>query len=261
MYEVGDERAPVAVIAHGVGSSAEFIVEAFAAPVMSAGYRLVTFDLRGHGDSDPARSPDEHDLDLHVRDLEAVATGARARIAGGVSLGAHAAAVWASHARPDLDGLLLCLPAWTGRADPGTGPHAVVAEEIATRGVAASLERAVADPATPRWIAALLHRDWRRADEDSLRAALIALDGGRAPTQGELAAVDAPAGVVGWDGDPGHPLGEARRWAGALGRGHLVTTSMQRVGEEPAALGSAAVRALLGAIRAGRDTARDAEDA
>lgn len=243
VHLAGPDDAPTALLAHGIGSSARFLLDAFGAPLAAVGYRLAAIDLRGHGDSDPAPEVADHAVEEHVADLEAVADRLGARVVGGVSLGAHAAALLAS-GRDDLDGLLLVLPAWTSVAAPGEGPHALVADEVRRVGVDAALRRAVADPAVPGWLAGLLERDWRRADEASLAAALVALDGARAPEEADLAAITAPTGIVGWPADPAHPLKVARIWAELITCGALATTTMAAVGRDAGALGRAAVTAL-----------------
>lgn len=243
----GPPELPPAVIAHGVGSSPRFIREAFAAPLAAAGYRLVAYHLRGHGDSTPLPDPADHDLDRHVADLDAVAAAVGARLVGGVSLGAHIAATWAAD-REDLDGVLLCLPAWTGRATPGVGPHAAVADTVRRGGLTALVATVRQDPSLPDWLRDLLLRDWATHPADSLVAALIALDGGQAPDAETLRRIRVPAGVVGWPEDPGHPLEVARAWAEQLPRAALRCTSLDAVGAGRTALGAAAVRALLDVV-------------
>lgn len=265
VHEVGDRDAPAAVLAHGVGSSARFLLTAFGAAVVEAGYRLVAYDLRGHGSSSAARDVDHHRLEHHVADMAAVVDDVGARVVGGVSLGAHVAmelcarraivercdhgAVATLHDR-GVEGVVACLPAWTGAATPGEGPHAAVADEIRRVGVGEALDRATSDPDVAPWLRELLRRDWTAADPASLEAALIALDGGRAPDDDTLRSVELPVGVVGWPADPGHPLEVAERWAARLPRGALETVAMDEVGNDPAALGRAAFRALARAQRA-----------
>ncbi|MGH3442673.1 MAG: alpha/beta hydrolase, partial [Nitriliruptorales bacterium] len=89
----------------------------------------------------------------------------------------------------------------------------------------------------------LLGRDWRGADEASLGAALVALDGGRAPDEADLAAITAPTGVVGWPADPAHPFKVAREWAELIPCGALEATTMADVGRDLPTLGRAAVTA------------------
>ncbi|TVR31651.1 MAG: alpha/beta hydrolase [Nitriliruptor sp.] len=212
--EVGASGRSAVVIAHGAGSSARFIVDAFVGPVLASGRRLVTFDLRGHGGSDPARDPVDHRLEVHVADLRAVATSVVGpiEVVGGVSLGGHAAVRAVATGDVACGVVLACLPAWTGKAGDGVGPHAVVAAEVREVGIAAVIARLEAARDLPPWLREVLVRDYRSHDPGSLTAALLALDGGLAPDAEEVGGLPVPLAAVGWPDDPGHPLAVARRW-------------------------------------------------
>src|SRR5262249_11154881 len=143
----------------------------------------------------------------------------RLRLVGGVSLGAHTAARWAAATRPDLDGVVLVLPAWTGV--PGTVAAATAASaglvsRVGTAGALAAAGSAVG------WAAAELAAG-RRA------AAWPGYGGGRAarveaaaaapgPSPAELAALAVPVGLVAFADDPLHPAAVAREWAAAIPR-------------------------------------------
>lgn len=240
----GPDDAPAFVVAHGVGSSAAFVREAFAGAVVAAGWRLVAYDLRGHGASTPVRDPAGHALDRHLADLDAVVAATRAEVVGGVSLGGHVTVSWAADRGPAARAVVACLPAWTGRAVPGEGPHAAVAAEVAAGGTAEMLARIAADPAMVPWLREVLVRDWRRHDPDSLAAALTALDGALAPTEQELRRLPAPLGVVAWPDDPGHPVTTARAWAGWAPRAAYEEIRLADLAPSRGPLGQAALRAL-----------------
>ena len=227
--EIGDEDLSAVVIAHGAGSSARFIVDAFAGPVLACGRRLVTFDLRGHGGSDPARDPGNHHLDVHAADLRVVVASVQGSIdvIGGVSLGAHAAVRAVASQGLTCAVTLACLPAWTGRAVAGVGPHAVVATEVREVGIPAMIARLEAATDLPAWLREVLVRDYRSHDPESLVAALLSLDGGVAPGVDEVASLPVPLAVVGWPDDPGHPLTVARHWAGLAPVGTLRTLALR----------------------------------
>lgn len=237
---------PMAVLAHGAGSSARFVAEAFAVPLATAGYRLVTYDLRGHAGSSPARSVADHHLDVHAADLAAVVASIDAEVAvvGGVSLGAHAAVRAVVSAAVSASSVLACLPAWVGQAVAGEGPHAAVAAELASHGVDGMLARLRTEPGLPSWLRTTLVTDFSRHDVASLVAALTALDGGAGPDAGELQGLAVPLAVVGWADDPGHPLEVARAWATHADRGRLSTLDLAAMAQGVSALGRAAVEAL-----------------
>lgn len=251
MTAMGPTDAPAVLLLHGVGSSSHFLLEAFGDAVVGAGWRLVAADLRGHGARPPLVDPADHAFDHHVADVAALVERVRPEVVGGVSLGAHAA-VGAAVAGAPCRAVLACLPAWTGRAVPGDGPHAAVAAEVARVGVAGMVDRFARDHTMVPWLREVLLRDWPRHDAGSLAAALTALDGGQAPTTNELAALPVPLAVVAWPDDPGHPLSVARAWTAAASRAALVTTSLDDVQRDRGALGRAAVRALADLGVAGR---------
>jgi pimeloyl-ACP methyl ester carboxylesterase len=246
VVEVGPGTAPAVVVAHGVGSSARFVVEAFAAPVLDAGGRLVAYDLRGHGASTPVADPHGHRLDDHVGDLLAVLATLDGPpvVLGGISLGGHAA-VRAADRGGESAAVLACLPAWTGRAVPGAGPHAAVAAEVRRVGIAEVIERLRADTTMEPWLRETLVTDYGRHDPASLLAALVALDGGDAPSEVELAHLgDRPLAVVGWPDDPGHPLTVAQRWSVLAPRAALGELQIGDLAGSRAALGEVALATL-----------------
>jgi pimeloyl-ACP methyl ester carboxylesterase len=256
VVEIGASEA-AAVIAHGAGSSARFVEAALASPLADAGLRLVTYDLRGHGASTPARSVDDHHLDVHARDLATVAGAVDGEVVvvGGISLGAHAAVravgkggTFGSVRRgvSEPRAVLACLPAWTGAARRGRGPHAAAAEELAHLGVDGVIERLRSERSLPRWLRHTLVTDYLRHDPRSLVAALTSLDGGEAPSLEEIGELEVPLAVVGWEDDPGHPIEVARSWA-SMGGGSLVELGLGELEAGVDRLGMAVVEALRAA--------------
>jgi pimeloyl-ACP methyl ester carboxylesterase len=264
--EIGEPTAPAWVLAHGVGSSARFVAAAFADAVVAAGGRLVVHDLRGHGGSVTAPDVADHHLDVHVADLAAVvaatagavaatagAVGATAgagqpgggpAVVGGISLGGHAAVRLVSGGAVTPEVVLACLPAWTGAATPGEGPHAAVAAQVAAIGIDGILAQLRDDRALAGWLRRTLVTDYARHDPASLEAALCALDGGDAPSEAELAGLTVPLAVMAWPQDPGHPLAVAERWVALAPRAALGTVTIGELEAGVARLGRAAVAAV-----------------
>ena len=241
--------APAAIALHGVGSSTAYLAEAVAPPLVAAGWRVLLVPLRGHVGATALHDPAAHGLDRHVDDVARVAAALRPDAAVGVSLGAHALVAAAARGRLDVDVVVAALPGWTGRAVPGEGPHAATAAEVAADGVAGMLARLRAEEGLRAWLRRVLLRDLAAHDAASLRAALVALDGGLAPTVAELGALRCRLGVVGWADDPGHPLAVARQWAEAAPGGRLAELSLDAPEVDRAALGRAVI-GLLGAAAA-----------
>lgn len=93
----GPEQASTIVLVHGLGGAIRFWIEQIRA--LSGDFRLIAYDLRGHGASG-APSSDDDSLDTLGHDLEAVlaaciAEGSRALVVGH-SLGAAVIAAWAN---------------------------------------------------------------------------------------------------------------------------------------------------------------------
>jgi pimeloyl-ACP methyl ester carboxylesterase len=242
VHEYGDPAGPAAVVAHGVGSSADFVARAFGPGLQAAGYRLVAPDLRGHGASTPLPDPAEHSLDAHVGDLTALVDRVGAALVGGVSLGAHVAAVVAG-ART-VDGLVLALPAWLGEPDATAAANAEWAAELEHAGLAATVRRISREPGVPGWIADELRAGWSQHDPASLVAALRAVATSRAPDPTQLAAVTAPTGIVAATDDPAHPATTAQAYADRLRRAALRTCRLADVGADRRLLGRLALAAL-----------------
>ncbi len=240
VVELGQPDAPAIVLAHGVGSSARFVAAACAEPLTGVGRRLVTYDARGHGGSTPCPDPADHHLDAHAADLAAVvASTVGVEAVGGISLGGHAALRWAGN-RPRI----VCLPAWVGTAVAGEGPHAVVAEEVRRVGVAAIVERLRRDAQMLAWLRDTLVTDYARHDPASLAAALLALDGGDAPTLGEVAGLTDEVAVVAWRGDPGHPFEVAEQLVWHASDATLTELDLDDLDRSLTTFGDAVVAAL-----------------
>ncbi len=198
---------PAAVIAHGSGSTADFVQRAFGPALQAAGYELVTWDDR------------TGDVAVVTNRLADLAARSRARIIGGISLGAHAAA-WAAAGRADLDGVLLALPAWTGPPGATAALSGLAAESLSREG----LDRVLGRFAAGGWVGGELVRAWSAYGQQRVVAALRQAAASPAPSAEDLGRVAAPAGVVAFVDDPLHPVGVADEWCRALPR-----TAMRRL--------------------------------
>jgi len=240
----GDPTRPRVLLQHGVGSSCVYLAEAVAPPLVEAGWCVVAADLRGHGAGTAVTDPAHHALDRLVADVVALVDAVQPAAVGGVSLGGHAAVAAVARGVVDIDRVVAALPAWTGRGVPGVGPHAAVAAEVQRVGIRGMHARLATEPGLRPWLRHVLLRDLAVHDEASLTAALIALNGGLAPTIDELVRVTAHLAVVGWPDDPGHPIEVARQWARAAPRSTLATLTLDDPDRDPTALGRAMLAAL-----------------
>ena len=209
------------VLAHGAGSTADFLRRAF--PARQCGARMVPVEHRS-GD---------------VREIAAAllraAAGCRGPVLlGGVSIGAHAAALAALTAPPRLlAGCVLALPAWSGPAPAGS-PTALAAAEVADLGPHPVLRRLLEDPSLREdWVTAELLRAWQ--DRPGLAAELAAA--AAAPALADLGRLAVPALVLALTGDPVHPRAVAQAWAEAIPDADLAEIERAAPGRDLAVFG------------------------
>jgi pimeloyl-ACP methyl ester carboxylesterase len=224
-----------AVILPGTGSDEVFVQAAFGRAVSAAGLLLVAPEPR-HG-----ATLAEHFLSS----LDSAADRYGPIVVGGISLGAHLAAEWASANPSRCAGLLAAMPGWYGSpADeepPGSVTARVSSEAVAKHGIDTALADATRE--APGWLAEELNRAWRRAGADLVESLRVAVSR-PAPTLDVLSGITVPACVVGCVDDPVHPLEVARRWATALPRAELRTITFAELGADRSSLGRAALVGL-----------------
>ena len=190
----------IALLAHGAGSCPETAVRLLG-PAVPTGAETIGIDARGSVDDVVAR-------------LERAARGNEVVLAGGISLGAHAVALWSAGGGA-ASGLLLAMPAWTGVPDGVAALTAATAGDVESYGIERVLAR-VGALAGDDWVLDELRRGWRSYDDVLLAATLRAAASSPGPTPEALAAVTAPTAVVALGDDPLHPVEVARSWAGLV---------------------------------------------
>jgi pimeloyl-ACP methyl ester carboxylesterase len=241
----GDPDDPVAVLLPGAASTADFVTRAFGPPLAGAGLAVVSGD---HWiGADPVREA--------FAMLDSAADRYRVRLVGGVSLGAQLAARWAATrpGRPDVRGMLLVLPAWTGAPSPVATASAAAADDVDRYGVAGALDR------MPRsWVADELATAWPRHGP-ALAASLRAAARVAGPTPAELARIAVPVGLVAFADDPLHPAAVADEWARLLPRAAVERLTLADAAADRSVVGAAALAAwrhASGSSPADRDSNR-----
>src|SRR5882757_10394443 len=237
--QVAHAGAPLAVLLPGSGSDEVFVRAAMEAPL-----RAIGLVVRA-----PSVRPGSGVVEGYLRALDEAAAEGIPLLVGGVSLGAQVAARWAAQrADGPVRGLLLALPAWTGR--PGAAPAALAASATAAAvredGLTATIASTRAD--TPGWLGDELARAWTRHGgglADSLEAAAST----PGPSEPELAGLRIPVGLVGLCDDPVHPLPVAEQWRRLVPRAALVTITLAALGQDRTTLGRAMALAWLRAER------------
>ena len=167
-------------------------------------------------------------------------------LVGGVSLGAAVAVNWAMESDSTAVGVLAALPPWTGLSDgaPAAASAAVTAAMLRSDGLASVT--ATMRAGSPAWLADTLTSSWARQWPD-LPAALDEAASYRAPTLDALASCEVPVGICSAIDDAVHPLAVGQEWARQLPRAALATTTLDRIGADPAELGDGTVTALRAA--------------
>ncbi|HEX2849888.1 MAG TPA: alpha/beta hydrolase [Acidimicrobiales bacterium] len=176
------------------------------------GIALTRYDAPGHG-----RSPAPLDDAVYEwRNLASVmleVMAASATVAGGASMGC-ATAIYAALAAPErVTGLVLVIPptAWATRAAQ-TDLYLKGADYVAANGTAAYIERLREMPAQPPWSAPTREIGWRHTlamDPVALPHVLRGAARSDLPGDEDLATIAAPAIVLAWADDPGHPVSTA----------------------------------------------------
>lgn len=215
----------IAVLAHGSGSSSDFVRRAFSPALAACGIDLIAVE---------ERSGDVHRV---AATLAAAADAHAADLVGGVSLGAHAAVLVAA-ARPRLAGVLLALPAWSGPPGEVARLSAAAADDVAREGLAAAVARVRGQG----WVGAELAAAWPDYGDDLVET-LRATATSPGPTVRQLRGVRAAVGLVALDSDPFHPADVARAWARLLPTAVLEVLPHDAPAADRAVLGWAIVQA------------------
>jgi pimeloyl-ACP methyl ester carboxylesterase len=227
------EGAPI-VLCHGLTASRRYVIHGSRA-LERARHRVITYDARGHGESDPAGPGQSYGYPELIDDLERVVdaeVGEERFLLGGHSMGAHTAVGYALAHPERLSGLVIIGPTYTGE---------ISAESLAYwDGLATALEAGGIDG-----FVEYLKREsgtdeaWRdsvgrisaermalHGDPAGLARALRETPASRPfASLEDLAGLDVPALVVAShdEADPGHPYAVAEAYAAALPRARLIS--------------------------------------
>lgn len=235
--ESGPEDGRPVIAMHGVLQTRDNVLRG--ADLERAGHRVISYDVRGHGNSEGTTDPGDYGYDALVRDFLAVqdACDASSAVLVGVSIGGVTALRVAIERPERVAALLVATPAF----DPETHPIPADIErgervaDAVRAGDAAALVDAepvpVDDPELYRSLRVFAERTAQRTveahrDRDVAAVALVAILRARAfESFDQLAAVRVPTVVVGsrdeFDGN--HPLPVARAYAAAIpGAGFVV---------------------------------------
>ncbi|MEA2288018.1 MAG: hypothetical protein QOD55_15 [Solirubrobacteraceae bacterium] len=255
------EGAPV-VLLHGLTATNRYVVMGSKA-LERSGHRVVAYDARGHGQSDPAPAPDAYRYEDLRDDLVRVMDerGIDRAVLAGASMGAHTLLRLALDQPERAAGLVVVTPAYDpdefGDAD-SLARWDALAEGLRRGGVEGFVE-AYGDPGVPEsWRETVLKvvRQRLSAHEhpEAVADALQAVPRSRPfASLDALGAIEARTVVVADrdDADPGHPLAVGEAYARAIPGARLV---VEEEGKSPIAWQGSQLSAIISEVveQAGR---------
>lgn len=230
--ESAGEGVPL-VLAHGLTATGRYVLHGSNA-LPRRGYRVVSYDARGHGESDPAPSRGSYGYPELVRDLATVIdyrAGGRRAILAGHSMGAHTIAALAQERPESIAGVVLIGPASVGipLTEEALAGWDALADALERGGVEEFVRVNDSPRLDDRWRQTIARITRERLERhrhlDAVAEALRQVPRSL-PFEGitELEHLDVPALVVAShdDADPGHPRAVAEAWAERLPRARLV---------------------------------------
>ena len=226
--EAGSSDDQPIVLLHGLTATRRYVVMG-SKGLERSGFRVISYDARGHGRSSPAPSYRYEDL---ARDLIAVmdACGVERAVLAGASMGAHTLLRVALDAPERVAGVVAITPAFDPDAPPDLERwddlahglrHGGIEGFVAAYRVEEEVPAAWAD--TVRTV--LRQRMAQHADLGAVADALRDVPRSQPfASLDELGALDLPAVVVADrdEADPGHPLAVGEAYAAAIPGARLI---------------------------------------
>jgi pimeloyl-ACP methyl ester carboxylesterase len=239
---------PPVVLLHGLSATRRNVVQG-SRHLPRRGYRLIAYDARGHGASDPAPRYEYSDL---AADLDAVLAHfdlERAALVGS-SMGATTAMAFALAHPERVPALVQITPAYTGDARGDGDTWELMAAELERGDLDAFARLAQPDGVPERWreVArdATRQRMERHEHPEAVARALRDVPKSIAWTGLEpLEGLELPVLIVGSRdvADPQHPLAVAQEYARRLPRAELV---VEEEGQSPLAWQGARLSGAIG---------------
>jgi pimeloyl-ACP methyl ester carboxylesterase len=239
---------PPLVLLHGLSATRRNVVQG-SRHLPRRGYRLIAYDARGHGASDPAPRYEYSDL---AADLDAVLAHfdlERAALVGS-SMGATTAMAFALAHPERVPALVQITPAYTGDARGGGDTWELMAAELERGDLDAFARLAQPDGVPERWreVArdATRQRMERHEHPEAVAQALREVPKSIAWTGLEpLEGLELPVLIVGSRdvADPQHPLAVAQEYSRRLPRAELV---VEEEGQSPLAWQGARLSGAIG---------------
>jgi pimeloyl-ACP methyl ester carboxylesterase len=229
-------EGPAIVLCHGITATRRSVVHG-SRRLERDGFRAISYDARGHGESDPAPVGEGYGYPELVGDLESVIAeeaGERPPILAGHSMGAHTALAYALAHPERVSGLVVIGPAYDGTTEASSLEYwDGLSDALAEGGIdgfVTYIDRH--QRIDPAWRDSVLRftreRMQRQRHLDALVAALREVPRSRPfESLGNLENLDVPTLVVASHdhADPGHPYAVAQSYAESLPQAQLISES------------------------------------
>jgi pimeloyl-ACP methyl ester carboxylesterase len=228
------------VLAHGLTATRRYVLHG-SRILERAGYRVVAYDARGHGQSSPAPDPSAYRYHELVADLEAVldALQIERTVLAGVSMGAATTLAFALRTPERVCALVQITPAYAGAdegdRERGHGDWGALADGLEQGGVEGFMRAYGDPPVAPRFKSiverAIVQRIERHRYPEAVAAALRAVPRSLPFERlDELERLQLPTLVVASrdEADPEHPYEVALAYAERIPGAELIS-------EEPGA--------------------------
>jgi pimeloyl-ACP methyl ester carboxylesterase len=226
-------EGPPIVLCHGITATRRYVVHG-SRTLERDGRTVISYDARGHGESDPAPPGQGYGYPDMVGDLEAVVSaevGEGGLALAGHSMGAHTAVAYALAHPRRVSALIVIGPVYAGEISSESLEYwdglAAALEEGGVEGFVDYIDRA--SGLDPAWRDTVLRftreRMLRHRHPEAIVAALRQVPRSRPfDSLDELEALEVPSLVVASDddADPGHPHQVAAEYARRLPRAELV---------------------------------------
>jgi pimeloyl-ACP methyl ester carboxylesterase len=226
-------EGPALVLLHGLTANRRTVVHG-SKVLARKGYRQLSYDARGHGESDPAPAGEGYAYSELAADLGALISaeaGEGTAVLVGHSMGAHTTVAYGLDHPDRIAGLVFIGPVWTGLPPPQEVLEYWdrLADGLEQGGVEGFV-RAYDRELDPKWRETLLRitRERLEAHRHPEAVAQALREVPRAApfeTISELEFLDVPALVVAShdEADPGHPYAVAEAWAQRLPQVRLIS--------------------------------------
>ena len=229
---LGEEGQPI-VLCHGITATRRYVVHG-SKVLPRKGHRLITYDARGHGESDPAPAGQGYGYPQLVGDLESVVAGQVGEgpfVLGGHSMGSHTAVAYALENPERLAGLVVIGPVFRGVVSDEALAYwdglAEALEEGGVEGFVAYIDAQGRDPAWRETIQRITReRIALHKHPEALAQALREVPRSRPfESLDELEFLDVPTLVVAsYDvADPGHPYAVAESYAERIPSARMIS--------------------------------------